>query len=113
MLVATLKGADAPAPVFQPQPGNVALGDQTRVIVDHTDGAIQVYYILDIQNTARAPVQPASAVVIDMPTGAESTTVLVGAPNAVARGDWVTVSGPFAPGQTPVEIALIGLTPGT
>ncbi len=75
------------------------------IIVDHTDGAIQVYYILDIQNTARTPVQPASAVVIDMPTGAESTTVLAGAPNAVARGDRVTVSGPFAPGQTPVEIA--------
>ena len=37
--------------------------------------------------------------------GAASTTVLAGAPNAVARGDRVTVSGPFAPGQTPVEVA--------
>ena len=105
MLVATLKGGDGPAPVFQPQPGNVVLGDQTRVIIDHADGALQIYYILDIQNTARAPVQPASAVVLDMPTGAQSTTVLAGAPKAVARGDRVTVSGPFAPGQTPVEVA--------
>lgn len=105
MLVATLKGGDGPAPVFQPQPGNVVLGDQTRVIIDHADGALQIYYILDIQNTARAPVQPASAVVLDMPTGAQSTTVLVGAPKAVARGDRVTVSGPFASGQTPVEVA--------
>jgi hypothetical protein len=105
MLVATLKGGEAPAPVFQPQPGNVALGEQTRIIIEHTDGALQVYYLLDIQNTARAPVQPASAVVIDMPTGALSTTVLGGAPQAVARGDRVTVSGPFRSGPTPVEIA--------
>jgi hypothetical protein len=105
MLVATAKTSDAPPPVFQPQPGNVALGDQTRIIIDHTDGALQVYYILDIRNTARAPVQPASAVVLDMPTGALSTTVLAGAPQAVARGDRVTVSGPFASGQTPVEVA--------
>jgi len=105
MLVATLKTADGPAPVFQPQPGNVVLGDQTRIIVDHTDGALQLYYILDIQNTARAPVQPANAVVFDMPTGSQSTTVLAGGPTAVARGDRVTMSGPFASGQTPVELA--------
>jgi hypothetical protein len=105
MLVATSTGGDAPAPVFQPQPGNVAFGEQTRVIIEHTDGALQVYYLLDIRNTARAPVQPASAVVIDMPTGALSATVLGGAPQAVARGDRVTVSGPFQSGQTAVEIA--------
>ncbi len=105
MLVATLKTADGPAPVFQPQPGNVVLGDQTRVIVDHAEGALQIYYLLDIQNSARTPVQPAAGVVMDMPTGALSTTVLAGAPQAVARGDRVTISGPFAPGPTPVELA--------
>ena len=61
MLVATAKGGDAPAPVFQPQPGNVVLGDQTRVIIDRADDALQVYYILDIQNSARAPVNPPTA----------------------------------------------------
>jgi hypothetical protein len=104
MLVATDKTASA-APALPPQPGNVVLGDQTRVIVDHTDGALQIYYILDIQNTSRAPVQPASAVVMDVPPGALSTTVLAGAPQAVARGDRVTISGPFKPGPTPVELA--------
>src|SRR5687768_3105953 len=34
MLVATPKGG-APPPVFQPQPGNVVLGNETRVIIDH------------------------------------------------------------------------------
>ncbi len=104
MLVATDKTASA-APALPPQPGNVVLGDQTRIIVEHTDGALQIYYLLDIQNTARAPVQPASAVVMDVPPGALSTTVLAGAPQAVARGDRVTISGPFKPGPTPVELA--------
>ena len=59
MLVATPKGGDAPPPVFQPQPGNVVLGDETRVIIDHADDALQVYYILDIQNNARDAGEPA------------------------------------------------------
>jgi hypothetical protein len=106
MLVATPKGSDAPPPVFQPQPGNVVLGDQTRVIIDHADDGLQVYYLLDIRNNATTPVNPPSAVVINMPAGAASATVLAGAPQAVSLGDHVTISGPFAPGQTEVQIAF-------
>ena len=40
MLVATAKGGDGPPPVFQPQPGNVVLGDQTRVIIELADDAL-------------------------------------------------------------------------
>ena len=105
MLVATPKGGEAPAPVFQPQSGNVVFGDQTRVIIDQADDALQVYYILDIRNSARAPVNPPSAVVINMPSGAASATVLSGAPQAVALGDHVSITGPFASGQTEVQIA--------
>jgi hypothetical protein len=106
MLVATPKGGDAPPPVLQAQPGNVVLGDQTRVIIDHADDALQVYYLLDIRNNARVPVNPASAIVVNMPTGALSATVLAGAPQAVALGDHVTITGPFAPGQTDVQLAF-------
>jgi hypothetical protein len=60
MLVATPKGGDVPPPVFQPQPGNVVFGDQTRVIIDQADAVLQVYYILDIRNSARAPVIPST-----------------------------------------------------
>ena len=105
MLVATPKGGDAPPPVFQPQPGNVVFGEQTRVIIDQADDALQVYYILDIRNSARAPVNPPSAVVINMPSGAANATVLSGAPQAVALGDHVSITGPFASGQTEVQIA--------
>ncbi len=106
MLVATPKGGDAPPPVFQPQAGNVVLGQETRIIIDHADDALQVYYILDIQNSARAPVNPPSAVVVNMPSGALSATVLAGAPQAVALGDHVAITGPFASGRTEVQIAF-------
>ena len=105
MLVATLKGAAGPAPAFQPVAGNVAFGDQTRIIIDPGEDSLQVYYLLDIQNSARAPVNPPSALTIEMPAGAQTTTVLGGAPQAVARGDRVVVSGPFSPGRTSVEVA--------
>jgi hypothetical protein len=106
MLVATPKGGDAPPPVFQARPGNVVLGDQTRVIIQQSDAALQVYYILDIRNNAPTPVNPPSAVVINMPSGAVSATVLNGAPQAVALGDHVTITGPFTSGQTDVQIAF-------
>jgi hypothetical protein len=106
MLVATPKGGDAPPPVFQPQPGNVVFGDQTRVIIEPADAVLQVYYLLDIRNSARAPVNPPSAVIINMPSGAVSPTVLAGAPQAVALGDHVSITGPFASGQTEVQIAF-------
>jgi hypothetical protein len=106
MLVATPKGGDAPPPLFQARPGNVVLGDQTRVIIQQNDAALQVYYILDIRNNAPTPVNPPSAVVVNMPAGAVSATVLNGAPQAVALGNHVTITGPFASGQTDVQIAF-------
>jgi hypothetical protein len=105
MLVATDKTAGAPAPVFQAQSGNVVLGDQTRVIIDLADEALQVYYLLDIQNSARAPVNPPKTLLLDMPTGAQGTTIMGGPPTAIARGERVTVMGPFPPGQTSVQLA--------
>ena len=105
MLVATPEGDTAAPPALEPVAGNVVFGDQTRVIIEPSEDSLQVYYLLDIQNTARAPVNPSSPVILDMPTGALSTTVLGGAPQAVARGDRVTITGPFAPGRTSVEVA--------
>ncbi len=104
MLVATPKGGDSAPAAVQPVTGNVVLGDQTRVIIEPAEDALQVYYLLDIQNSAQVPVNPSSALNLDMPTGALSTTILAGAPQAIARGDRVTVTGPFPPGQTSVQV---------
>src|SRR5262245_19566240 len=103
LLVATLKETSTPSPALQAQPGIVVLGDQTRVILEVGDDALQVYYLLDFQNTARTPVNPPSAVVIDLPGAAQGASILGGA-QAAASGKKITVNGPFAPGQTEVEV---------
>jgi hypothetical protein len=104
LLVATPKGGSAPPPRPQAQSGTVALGDQNRIIIDLGDDALQVYYVLDIQNSASVPVSPASALMLDMPTGSRSAAILGGATEAVVRGDRVTLTGPFPPGQTAIQV---------
>jgi zinc ribbon protein len=105
LLVATLKGGEAGRGTpLQPISGIVVLGDQTRVIFDLADDALQVYYLLDFENTARAPVNPPSAVSLDLPKDAEGPSIVAGAPQAIVRGNRVTVTGPFAPGRTEVEV---------
>jgi hypothetical protein len=105
MLVATDKtksGAAAAAPVA----GQVAIGNQSRIIIEPGDEAVQVYYLLDIVNTGQAPVNPRAPFVFDMPTGSVGTTVLEGSsPKASVNGTRVRVEGPFAPGRTPVQVA--------
>jgi hypothetical protein len=107
MLVATNKDAAAkegePA---TPVAGQVVLGGNSRVIIEPSDEAIQMYYLLDIVNTARAPVNPPAAFMFDMPAGAVGTTVMEGSsPQASVNGPLVRVKGPFAPGRTLVQVA--------
>jgi hypothetical protein len=106
MLVATPKGGSAPAPILQPQTGMVVLGDQTRVILELADDTLQVYYLLDVQNTARAPVNPSSPLIMDMPAEAPGTGLLGGGP-ALVTGNRVTLTGPFQPGQTPLQVGYV------
>jgi hypothetical protein len=105
MLVA---GADAPPSAGQPalpaQPGTVVLGSESRFVIEIEDEALQVYCLLDIVNTSRAPVT-AGPLLFEMPTGAQGTTVLEGSsPQASANGPRVTVTGPFQPGRTSVQL---------
>ena len=87
-------------------PGIVALGEQTRFVIELGDEALNVFNILQIVNTARTPVQPAAPLVVDLPKDASGAGVLEGsAPNAVVAGRQVTINGPFAPGNTIVQFA--------
>jgi len=84
----------------------VVLGGESRIVMEPGDEAVQVYYLLDIMNTARAPVNPPSLFMFDMPTGAVNTTILDGSsPKASVNGTRVRVQGPFPPGQTVVQVA--------
>jgi hypothetical protein len=92
--------------------GTVVLGNQSRMVIQFDDEVLQVFYLLDIVNGGPAPVKTAAPLTFEMPDGAQNTAVLEGsAPTAVAKGPRVTVTGPFAPGSTTVQIGF-QLPPG-
>jgi hypothetical protein len=83
----------------------VNFGGESRVIVEFDDDALEVFYVLDVTNPGEAPVQT-GPLVIELPAGAQDVAILEGSsPQAAARGRQVTVTGPFAPGRTPVQVA--------
>ena len=118
MLVATdkeeekRKAEEASAPAIT---GQVVLGGQSRIVMEPGDEAVQVYFLLDITNTARVRVNPPSLFAFDMPRACVGTTVLEGSsPQASVNGIHVRVQGPFKPGSTTVQIACeLPFTGGT
>jgi len=86
--------------------GIVVLGPESRVIAQLSNDRLHIYYVLDIINTARTPVDIGGPLVFDLPREARGATVLEGSsPQAVAAGPRVRITGPFAPGSTHVEAA--------
>jgi len=87
--------------------GSVTLGPNTRILMEFRDDTLQVFYLLEILNTASAPVDIGGPLILDLPTGAAGAATLEGsAPTASVSGDRVTVTGPFAPGTTSVQIGF-------
>ena len=106
MLVATDKSKPAAAAPAAPVSGQVALGNQSRIVIEPGDEAVQVFYLLEVVNKAQAPVNPSVPFVFEMPAGAAGTTLMEGSsPQASVNGSHVTVKGPFAPGATPLQVA--------
>lgn len=96
----------APAQAQAAVSGEVTLGGQSRFVVEVADEALDVYALLEIANAGAAPVQPREPVVFALPDGAQGATVLEGSsPQATVEGRAVKVTGPFAPGRTPVQFA--------
>jgi hypothetical protein len=111
MLVATDKTA-AQQMARDAVPGTVVLGGQSRVVVQFDDEVLQAFYLFDIVNQGAAPVKVAAPLVFEMPAGAQNTSVIEGSsPTASAKGPRVTVTGPFPPGSTSVQIGF-QLPPG-
>jgi hypothetical protein len=85
--------------------GVVVLGEQSRFVIEVGDDALNVFNILQVVNTAKRPVTT-EPLVFDLPAGAGGAGMLEGsAPNGVAAGKRVTITGPFAPGNTVVQFA--------
>jgi hypothetical protein len=115
MLVATDKEPEAQAArerAAPPVAGEVVLGGDTRFVIENGDENVRVFYMLDIVNTARTPVEPPAPFLFDAPTGAQGVTVMEGSsPSASVTGTRVRVQGPFAPGTTSVQIGYLVPTP--
>ena len=89
-----------------PVKGTVVFGGNSRVLMQFSDDALQVYYVLDIVNSARNRVDIGGPLVIDLPPGTSGATPLEGSsPSATVAGSRITVAGPFASGSTPVQVA--------
>ena len=109
MLVATDKDAEARKAREAAAPavtGQVVIAGNSRIMLEPGDGDVQIYYLLEIVNTARGPVNPPSPFAFDMPKSAVGTTLLEGSsPKAAVSGTHVIVTGPFPPGTTTVQVA--------
>jgi hypothetical protein len=97
---------DAKALEDPPVKGTVILAGDTRLLMQFRDDALQVFYVLEIVNNARSRVDIGGPIIIDLPTGAAGAGTLEGSsPTATVTGNRLTVTGPFAPGTTPVQVA--------
>jgi hypothetical protein len=81
-------------------------GPESRVVIEPGDETITVFYVLDIVNSARTPVDIGGPLVVHLPTGARAAGVMEGSsPQAKINGPKLTVLGPFGPGTTSVQMA--------
>ncbi len=103
-----LVGADPDVVAEPAPPGLVTFGGESFIQVELVEESIEVYYVFDLLNPARVPVEPPAPIAIDLPSGAQGVTVLPGSSaRTVADGPRVELPGPFDPGSTPLQIAYI------
>ena len=105
ILVATDKASAAAAggPAVS---GRVTLSENSRIVFEPGDEMVTVYYILEIVNSGSAPVNPAPPFALDMPKGAQFTTILDGStPLARSKGAHISLAGPIPPGRTALRVA--------
>jgi hypothetical protein len=105
---AARKGKEAAdAAAAPPVKGAVVFGPNSRVMMEFRDDRLQIFYVLDVVNSARARVDIGGPLVFDLPSGAAGAATLEGTtPNATVSGDRVTVTGPFASGSTSVQVGF-------
>lgn len=86
-------------------PGVVVLGPESRIVAEFTDDRLRIFYVLEIVNTARTPIDTGGPLIFDLPRRARGAVVMQGSSKqATAKGPRVIVTSPFAPGSTAVQI---------
>lgn len=95
------------APASAAVPGEVALGGDSRIQIEFDDDTLEVFYLLELVNGNAAPVNPKGDLVFELPAGAEQASLLEGSSTqALIKGRTVSISGPFSPGTTPIQLAF-------
>ena len=83
----------------------MVFGGETRIILEFQNDNLQVFYLLDIVNNARFPVDIGNPIYIEFPTGAAGAGAMEGSsPLATVQGDRLRINGPFPPGTTQVQV---------
>jgi hypothetical protein len=89
------------------RPGIVEIGPESRIVVEFQNDVLTVFYLLEVENNARTPIDTGGPLLIELPTGAAGASVMQGSsPNASVRGDMLTITGPFPPGKTSAQVAF-------
>jgi hypothetical protein len=100
-------GGAGPTAIAGMPPGQVVFAGQSRIQIEFDDDALEVFYMLDLVNPSPAPVAPKGELTFDLPSGAQQASTLEGASSQVTiRGRRVAITGPIAPGTTPVYLAF-------
>ncbi len=80
--------------------GVVVFGGNTRVLMQFSEDSLEIYYIIEILNTARARVDIGAPLVIDFPRGAQGATALEGSSPAAEVSPNASLSrGPSRPAR--------------
>jgi hypothetical protein len=85
--------------------GIVVFGGESRIILEFQDDNLQVFYLLDVMNAARTPIDTGAPLELVLPDAAAGAALMEGSSTrATVRGDRVLITGPFPPGKTSVQL---------
>lgn len=88
-----------------PRQGIVVIGGDSRIIFEFQSDVLTVFYILEIVNNARTPIDTGGPLDFALPSGAANPSLMEGSTTqATVRGETVRLTGPFAPGVTSLQI---------
>jgi hypothetical protein len=88
--------------------GTVVFGPETSISAQFSDDQLTVFYSLDILNTARTPVDIGGPILVNLPGEARGAAMMEGSSKqAAVSGAHLTVTGPFAPGNTSLQVAFV------
>jgi hypothetical protein len=101
------KQEDAAATAAPPVRGTVVFGPNTRTLIQFTDDRLEVFYVLEIVNSARARVDIGGPLVLELPREALAASAIEGSsPSATVSNGRLVVTGPFASGTTAVQVGF-------